>query len=460
MYMRILLFIFILLLMLMPGCAPKTAPEIHIPLDSPPCIEGIEREPYRQALSALSSSDASEPIGPNGYYVQAAALYCMSRHAKALKALEKSLELSPGHYDSLMLRATIYRETGKTDLAIKNLDQAALINTDAPEPLVEKGLIYLHRGAKHKANEAFLNAVKRSPRSTAAYVALGDAHASMGKMDDALNFYNRAIKLDPMEADAYAGRGLTFLDMEKYTHAAKDLDKAADLEPKYDSRLAVNRGYAHFYSGHYSSAALAFTAAIESDPVPPADIVTMRALSYFNAGKMEKAIEDAGRAIELAPEDAKMYYNRASFYYQSGDLEQALQDYDKAIVLEPEYYEALLNRGKIYFETGKRFRSIVDYNKAIETDPERVQGYIHRGASYVAAGMYVQAEKDFAYALDLDHGLLEIMIAMAELSSIRGDGTRRAYGSTRPGPEAMITGNTSWAQRHSSPSGMKNVTGK
>ena len=244
-----------------------------------------------------------------------------------------------------------------------------------------------------------------------------------GRLEDALNFYDRALKFNPASALAYASRGITFFDFGEYENAALDLERAGGLAPELSVRLSESRGYANFYIAKYEKAAEAFSQVMASEPLPPVDIVTMRALSYFYAGELDKAISDATKAIEIAPEDPKLYYNRANFNVSAGNNKDALADYNEAIKLDTGYYEALLNRGKFYFDSGKHFRSLIDFNRAVEIRPLLVQGYVHRGAAYVAAEMYRQAEDDFRVVLEKEPGYVEIVIAMSELRSVRGDYT-------------------------------------
>jgi len=56
----------------------------------------------------------------------------------------------------------------------------------------------------------------------------------------------------------------------------------------------------------------------------------------------DKSIKRATEIIQLNPEYAEGYYNRAIYYAQIGKLEEARQDYAKAIELNPQYFFALL----------------------------------------------------------------------------------------------------------------------
>jgi tetratricopeptide (TPR) repeat protein len=57
----------------------------------------------------------------------------------------------------------------------------------------------------------------------------------------------------------------------------------------------------------------------------------------FNRGKHDQAVQDYNRAIELNPNQAVSYYNRARVYSRQERHEQALQDLRKAIQINPDF---------------------------------------------------------------------------------------------------------------------------
>jgi tetratricopeptide (TPR) repeat protein len=56
-------------------------------------------------------------------------------------------------------------------------------------------------------------------------------------------------------------------------------------------------------------------------------------------------LKNYGKAVELMPDNAVSYYNRAIVYDEKGDYELAVKDYTKAITLDPKYINAYYNRG-------------------------------------------------------------------------------------------------------------------
>jgi tetratricopeptide (TPR) repeat protein len=95
----------------------------------------------------------------------------------------------------------------------------------------------------------------------------------------------------------------------------------------------------------------------------------------FDQGNYEQAIADYSRAIELKPDYAEAYNNRAYTYMKVENYAPALPDLDRAIRLRPDYVNALMNRGDIYnyYYQVDPARAIADYDRVIALGPEAIE---------------------------------------------------------------------------------------
>lgn len=78
-----------------------------------------------------------------------------------------------------------------------------------------------------------------------------------------------------------------------------------------------------------------------------------RGVELLDAGKWEEAIAELDLAIQLEPDNAIAYSNRAYGYSSLGQHEQARVDSDKAIQLDPNEVAAYINRGIAYSNLGQ-----------------------------------------------------------------------------------------------------------
>ena len=75
---------------------------------------------------------------------------------------------------------------------------------------------------------------------------------------------------------------------------------------------------------------------------------------------------DLSDAIQLAPKNAYLYYNRGNLYALRNDYQRAIDDYTRAVALEQNFAEAYYNRGLARILSKKVSEGIDDLSKAGE----------------------------------------------------------------------------------------------
>ena len=78
------------------------------------------------------------------------------------------------------------------------------------------------------------------------------------------------------------------------------------------------------------------TAVIDANP-NDASAYSTRGIAYGQAGKLDKAVEDFNRALQLNPQSYQTYANRGLVYRRMGQNDQAVSDYTRAINIKPDY---------------------------------------------------------------------------------------------------------------------------
>jgi Tfp pilus assembly protein PilF len=133
---------------------------------------------------------------------------------------------------------------------------------------------------------------------------------------------------------------------------------------------------------------------------------SLKARIYLEIGNMasndQQRLTLYSKAIEIDPNYATAYNNRASVHYDRNEYGLALHDYNKAIALRPDYVMALNNRGMIYLIRNDYTRALQDFNKAIESQPDYVYAYNNRGIVYFRENHDDQAIIEFSKAIKID----------------------------------------------------------
>ncbi|TAN61398.1 tetratricopeptide repeat protein [bacterium] len=99
------------------------------------------------------------------------------------------------------------------------------------------------------------------------------------------------------------------------------------------------------------------------------------------------------------------YINRAMEYEDKGRINDALEDYTKAIELEPNYPGTYINRGNTYNTLGNYEKAVADFNSAVNIDAKQSYAYNNRSFSYLRLGNFGQAKEDALTAIKIDPNL-------------------------------------------------------
>ena len=150
----------------------------------------------------------------------------------------------------------------------------------------------------------------------------------------------------------------------------------------------------------YNKAIELFSEAIALNP--QASAYSDRGLVFSLIDETEAAFADFNVAIELEPENANLYFNRAKIHRTQGNYTAALVDYTKAIEIQPDNEFFYFNRGRIFQDLRQYEAALVDYEKAVELNSQVAYIYLNLGLVNHSLSQYETALINFREAIDLD----------------------------------------------------------
>jgi tetratricopeptide (TPR) repeat protein len=227
--------------------------------------------------------------------------------------------------------------------------------------------------------------------------------------------YKKAISLNPRSAlvhyllgHVYYTRSLFVFPkaMADYGRATKALTKAIQLNPEYQAAYKL-RAAVHLDKAQYKSSMWAFKA-------PASE------LKYNPQDEYRLAIKDFDKAVQLDPNDAGLYHDRAMAHKELSEYDDAVRDLTKAIGMKHDAMDwprsAYEIRAHVYEAMEKYEDAINDYTKAFEIW-EKMFGAYHkehklgssiaqgilenRAAAYRKSGNPQQAVIDYMTAIEL-----------------------------------------------------------
>lgn len=168
---------------------------------------------------------------------------------------------------------------------------------------------------------------------------------------ESIAYYNSYLASHTPRAIDYIGRALDFITTRDYDAAIADVDRALALTPDYAPAYML-RAQANYHKYQL----------MEHDD-SQGDAVTRATL---RSKKLNDALEDYNKAVELAPSTAPAWFNKGNILIELEDFTSALASFTRAIELKEDMGEAYFNRGYVYLKLGNRTAGIADLSKAGE----------------------------------------------------------------------------------------------
>jgi tetratricopeptide (TPR) repeat protein len=220
-----------------------------------------------------------------------------------------------------------------------------------------------------------------------------------GEGQVATDLFTKSIELKPDFEKAYYNRCVANTLIRHYPDAMADINKVLSTSPNnIDARFA--KAMVFFGQGQKDSTNrwLDNTLGIGKH----AEAYYYKGIIMYQVGDYDEAIKDYSGAIEIKPDYAYAYNDRASAKRAKKDLAGAIADYEKALSLNPSFVFIYNNLGSAYRLNKNYDKAIEYYTKAMNAKPEYLLALNNRGAAKLEAGKLDEAKKDFEEVLTKD----------------------------------------------------------
>jgi tetratricopeptide (TPR) repeat protein len=167
--------------------------------------------------------------------------YLSGNTSNGVDLLARSAEHQDGQAKALSLyyRGAILNRLGRSDEALKSLDQALAERPDLISAIQEKGEAYWRLDRKPEAVAAWNEAVKNNPALPLANNMLASASADIGRSDAAENYEKQADQYTPNDPYFHWMLGLRLQNLGMSHLAGKHFKKAIELNPAFTLRMSA-----------------------------------------------------------------------------------------------------------------------------------------------------------------------------------------------------------------------------
>jgi tetratricopeptide (TPR) repeat protein len=268
--------------------------------------------------------------------------------------------------------------------------------------------------------------ITQTPDDPALYAARAEAFYKNEGFDYAIVDMAAAMKIDSTNADYHHLLSEIYLDYYKSRLALQTMKRCVALYPEripsllklaeiqqilkmYDaSMMSIARimkiepdnpegffmvGLNHTLMGNKDASIRALQKCVELD-ADHTDGWVLLGRIFAEDGKplAEQYFENA---VQTAPENADVLYNKASYLHDNDKLDDAIILLEKIIEVDPQYAEAFDRLGVIYLEKNSVDQAIINFNIAVKVDPEFGVAYYHRAFAHETKGDIEAAKADY-----------------------------------------------------------------
>ncbi len=357
-------------------------------------IESINEGNYENALLCISgcmtycTKESNATLYADLYLKKGYSCLMLERYDDAIEALDEALATDPELYNAILLKASVYSETGDLDSAIEALEQ--YVEKSGDTSVYETiATLYEAKGETDKAYEVYgqFADASASTEAEAAYMR-GLYLLQRGKYEEAVKAFDESAAAETPADGTYYNRGLCYMSLGDYPKAIEDFGKSAESESEDVAKEALyTKASCEMVTLAYDDAVTDYSACIEQD-INASDSLINRGICLLLSGKNQEALEDFNGCVEddVNADEARFY--RSFVYLADKDYENALADLTTCIENGYDLANCYLQRAQVYKEMGDEEAYAADLEaakKAQETEAEEPVEAVTEGALEDAA---------------------------------------------------------------------------
>jgi tetratricopeptide (TPR) repeat protein len=267
--------------------------------------------------------------------------------------------------------------------------------------VVEGGELTYDQDGLREVHDSFARAIEADPTFAPSYFGRGTTRIDLDDPQGALEDANTLIELKPDHPAGYAMRARAWLEIGDVDQAVADLARA--LAPLPEDTRAWDAYWARCLALDGSRELEATAPGIPGDP----------------AERLEEAIIDCERSLELNDQHAPTFDELGFLYFDAGRYEDALRVYDEFVDVAPGP-RAFTNRAVTLMYLGRYDEALPDLNEAIAELPDYAKAYRLRAETWLYLDDSAQALADADRSVELQPDSAESQITRAVVAMYTG----------------------------------------
>jgi serine/threonine protein kinase/tetratricopeptide (TPR) repeat protein len=252
------------------------------------------------------------------------------------------------------------------------------------------------------------------------HFTVADEFYRRNNFDEAIKEFDQVLQLEPAHFWAQYLKALCLLRQRRHAEASAQLGSCLAQRPDF-VWLYLQRGFAQGELQAFDAAEADFQKALQLplDDFARYVLFTNRGVLRIKENRPGDAVTDLTAAIKLKPNEYQAYVNLAQAYRRLDKMDQALEQLHRAVELEPTLAHLYRLRARLHLERKEPALALKDFDQAIRREspdsPALVDYRVERGRLLLRDGKHQGALADFDAALRLrkDHPLAQRLRAEA-----------------------------------------------
>lgn len=262
----------------------------------------------------------------------AAALQTDGQIDEAIAEYQEAVRICPACVPAHSSLADALLSQGKTEEARDQYAEAVRYEPDSPTYHLNLGIALQKLGRNSEAVAEFKEAIRLKPDYAKAHGSLGNSLVQMGETDDAIAEYREVLRIDP--GDEIAKRNLEAVQSHRNS-------------PNMRAGAAPDSAQGHHLAG----------------------------LALAKAGRMDEAVAEYEKALEIDPRSADIHCELGAAYAMMRRTDDAILQFSQALKLNPNHVESHLNLASVLGSQGKLDEAISHFRSAERIKPENVTAH-------------------------------------------------------------------------------------
>jgi tetratricopeptide (TPR) repeat protein len=300
--------------------------------------------------------------------------------------------VEPKTASDFLTRAQRRLAQGRYDVAIVDYAEALRREPALAAAKLGRGLAFLGKKDYQTALTDFEDALRQDPEEATAYLGRGICRRELGRYSESIADLSDAIRRQPNQARLYDQRASSYRRAGQFERSLSDLDRAVRLDPG-SIDIRGHRGEIHRILRQYAEAAADLEVCVKSQPQNTRWLIELGVV-YLDRKNYDACVSLNTFAIGVNEREPKFYNNRGAAYLGLNRLDEALKDFARAIDLKPDYALAYGNAGRVLTRAGAYQKALSLFGKAIALNTRDVRFYLWRADCEAAMGELAAAQPD------------------------------------------------------------------